>query len=137
MHTLLTWKQIVEQGKITLKFQYIFWNYSSKNLKVYTHQFYFFLFYFSIHKCENFFLKNRRRGDLPDPEWDCLERNVRDLIHFICEQEVSLGFMKYCKPLTDQLNAIIEGFLYHDSTSLICKNIHMCPFVKDKQDYHC
>ena len=76
--------------------------------------------------------KNRRRGDLPDPEWDCLERNIRDLIHFICEQEVSKGYMKYCKPLTDQLYEIIEGFLYHDPTTSICKNIHMCPFVKDK-----
>jgi len=70
----------------------------------------------------------RRRGDLPDPEWDCLERNVRDLIHFICEQEVSLSFTKYCQPLRHQLDSIIEGFLYHDSTTLICKNVHMCPF---------
>jgi len=29
--------------------------------------------------------RGRRRKDLPDPEWDCADKNINDLIHFICE----------------------------------------------------
>lgn len=60
--------------------------------------------------------RGRRRKDLPDPQWDCADKNINDLLHFICEQEVAKSFIKYCKPILESKNEVIEGFLYHDSS---------------------
>ena len=73
--------------------------------------------------------RGRRSADLPDPEWDCLDKNISDLLHFICEQEVAMTFTKYCQPLIEQREVLIESFLYHDTTVQACQNMNMCPFT--------
>jgi hypothetical protein len=58
----------------------------------------------------------RREDSHPDPAWDCLYRNVEHLLHFICEQEVSKSYVKYCRPMFERVDVMTESWIYHDST---------------------
>ena len=71
--------------------------------------------------------RGRRRSRFPDPQWDCAEGNIIKLLKFICEEEVSLSYQKYCRPIFEQINTLVESFLYHDDNIEICQNLHMCP----------
>jgi hypothetical protein len=84
-----------------------------------------------IQKTENYNLETQRRGRrrsrFPDPQWDCAETQIGKLVRYICEDEVSSSYQKYCKPIFEQINTMIESFLYHDNNIEICQNLHMCP----------
>jgi hypothetical protein len=56
----------------------------------------------------------RKRSRFPDPQWTCAEKNLKEMINYLCNQEISLSYVKYCKALKEQINVIIESFLYHD-----------------------
>jgi len=89
------------------------------------------LFETLIQKTENYNLETQRRGRrrsrFPDPQWDCAETQIGKLVRYICEDEVSSSYQKYCKPIFEQINTMIESFLYHDNNIEICQNLHMCP----------
>lgn len=76
--------------------------------------------------------RGRRRSRFPDQQWDCGEIQITKLLNYFCEEEVSLSYQKYCKPIFEQINTLIESFLYHDNNLEICQNLHMCPFTVDK-----
>ena len=78
--------------------------------------------------------RGRRRSRFPDPQWDCVETQIAKLLRYLCEEEISLSFQKYCKPLFQQISTIVESFLYHDNNIEICQNVHMCPNTSDNKD---
>jgi len=88
-----------------------------------------------IKQSENFNLETQRRGRrrsrFPDPQWDCAETQIAKLVRYLCEEEVSASYQKYCKPIFEQINTMIESFLYHDNNLEICQNLHMCPVSVD------
>lgn len=88
-----------------------------------------------IKKSENYNLETQRRGRrrsrFPDPQWDCAETQIAKLVRYLCEEEVSSSYQKYCKPIFEQINTMIESFLYHDNNLEICQNLHMCPVSVD------
>lgn len=71
--------------------------------------------------------RGRRRSRFPDPQWDCVETQIAKLLRYLCEEELSISYQKYCKPLFHQISTIVESFLYHDNNIEICQNVHMCP----------
>jgi hypothetical protein len=75
--------------------------------------------------------RGRRRSRFPDPQWDCAEAQIAKLVRYLCEEEMSSAYQKYCKPIFEQINTMIESFLYHDNHLEICQNIHMCPVTVD------
>jgi len=93
------------------------------------------LFETLIKKSENFNLETQRRGRrrsrFPDPQWDCAETQIAKLVRYLCEEEISSSYQKYCKPIFEQINTMIESFLYHDNNLEICQNLHMCPVSVD------
>lgn len=93
------------------------------------------LFETLINKSQNFNLETQRRGRrrsrFPDPQWDCAETQIAKLVRYLCEEEVSSSYQKYCKPIFEQINTMIESFLYHDNNLEICQNLHMCPVTVD------
>lgn len=72
----------------------------------------------------------RKRSRFPDPQWNCVKAGVTDIINYLCEQEISNSFKKYCIPLKEQINIIIETILFHDSLPTMCKRINMCFYSK-------
>lgn len=88
-----------------------------------------------IKHSDNFNLETQRRGRrrsrFPDPQWDCAESQISKILRYLCEEEVSFNYQKYCKPLFQQINTIIESYLYHDTNIEICQNLHMCPVSVD------
>jgi hypothetical protein len=88
-----------------------------------------------IKKSENYNLETQRRGRrrsrFPDPQWDCAEAQIAKLVRYLCEEEVSVSYQKYCKPIFEQINTMIESYLYHDNNLEICQNLHMCPVTVD------
>ena len=88
-----------------------------------------------IKKSENYNLETQRRGRrrsrFPDPQWDCAEAQIAKLVRYLCEEEVSISYQKYCKPIFEQINTMIESYLYHDNNLEICQNLHMCPVSVD------
>ena len=93
------------------------------------------LFETLINKSSNFNLETQRRGRrrsrFPDPQWDCAESQISKLVMYLCEEEVSFSYQKYCKPIFEQINTMVESFLYHDNNLEICQNLHMCPVTVD------
>ena len=93
------------------------------------------LFEYLISKSSNFNLETQRRGRrrsrFPDPQWDCAESQISKLVIYLCEEEVSVSYKKYCKPIFEQINTMVESFLYHDNNLEICQNLHMCPVTMD------
>jgi hypothetical protein len=91
--------------------------------------------YDALQKSQNFNLETQRRGRrrsrFPDPQWDCAETQIAKLVRYLCEEEVSASYQKYCKPVFEQINTMIESFLYHDNNLEICQNLHMCPVTVD------
>ena len=89
----------------------------------------------SIQKSKNYNLETQRRGRrrsrFPDVQWDCAETQIAKLVRYLCEEEVSGSYQKYCKPIFEQINTMIESFLYHDNNLEICQNLHMCPVSVD------
>jgi hypothetical protein len=75
--------------------------------------------------------RGRRRSRFPDPQWDCAEIQIAKLVKYLCEDEISISFQKYCKPIFQQINTMIESYLYHDNSLEICQNMHMCPITVD------
>jgi hypothetical protein len=75
--------------------------------------------------------RGRRRSRFPDPQWDCAEAQIAKLVRYLCEEEVSASYQKYCKPIFEQINTMIESYLYHDNNLEVCQNIHMCPVTVD------
>lgn len=75
--------------------------------------------------------RGRRRSRFPDPQWDCAEAQIAKLVRYLCEEEMSASYQKYCKPIFEQINTMIESFLYHDNNLEVCQNIHMCPVTVD------
>jgi hypothetical protein len=88
-----------------------------------------------IEKSQNFNLETQRRGRrrsrFPDPQWDCAEMQVAKIVRYLCEEELSASYQKYCKPIFEQINTMVESFLYHDNNLEICQNLHMCPVTID------
>jgi hypothetical protein len=88
-----------------------------------------------LDKSQNFNLETQRRGRrrsrFPDPQWDCAELQISKIVKYLCEEEVSMSYQKYCKPILLQINTMIESFLYHDNNLEICQNLHMCPITVD------
>ena len=93
-----------------------------------------------IEKSKNFNLETQRRGRrrsrFPDPQWDCAEMQVSKIVRYLCEEELSASYQKYCKPIFEQINTMIESYLYHDNNLEICQNIHMCPVTIDIHNDH-
>lgn len=93
-----------------------------------------------IEKSKNFNLETQRRGRrrsrFPDPQWDCAEMQVSKIVRYLCEEELSSSYQKYCKPIFEQINTMIESFLYHDNNLEICQNLHMCPVTIDIHNDH-
>ncbi len=75
--------------------------------------------------------RGRRRSRFPDPQWDCAEAQIAKLVRYLCEEEMSSSYQKYCKPIFEQINTMIESFLYHDNNLEVCQNLHMCPVTVD------
>jgi hypothetical protein len=75
--------------------------------------------------------RGRRRSRFPDPQWDCAEAQIAKLVRYLCAEELSSNYQKYCKPIFEQINTMIESYLYHDNHLEICQNIHMCPVTVD------
>ena len=88
-----------------------------------------------IRKSDNFNLETQRRGRrrsrFPDPQWDCAESQIGKIVRYLCEEEISSSYQKYCKPIFEQINTMIESYLYHDNNIEICQNLHMCPVTVD------
>mgnify|MGYP002380371708 CR=1 FL=1 len=88
-----------------------------------------------IKKSDNYNLETQRRGRrrsrFPDPQWDCAETQIGKIVRYLCEEEVSSSYQKYCKPIFEQINTLIESYLYHDNNIEICQNLHMCPVTVD------
>jgi hypothetical protein len=82
----------------------------------------------------NFNLETQRRGrrdkNLPDPQWDCAQSQISKTLIYLCEEEVSVSYQRYCKPICQQINILIESILYHDDILNTCQNLHMCPVTK-------
>jgi len=93
-----------------------------------------------VEKSKNFNLETQRRGRrrsrFPDPQWDCAELQISKIVRYLCEEEMSSSYQKYCKPVFEQINTLIESFLYHDNNLEICQNIHMCPVTIDIHHDH-
>jgi hypothetical protein len=93
-----------------------------------------------LEKSKNFNLETQRRGRrrsrFPDPQWDCAEMQVSKIVRYLCEEELSASYQKYCKPIFEQINTMIESFLYHDNNLEICQNLHMCPVTIDVHYNH-
>lgn len=71
--------------------------------------------------------RGMKRTRFPDVQWECAKSKISKLTRYLCEEEVSSSYQKYCRPIIDQMNLMIESFLYHDSNIEICQNLHMCP----------
>lgn len=88
-----------------------------------------------LEKTNNYNLQTQRRGrrlsKYPDPQWDCAELQIRKTLRYLCEEEISSSFQKYCNVLFKQINTITESFLYHDNNIEICQNVYMCPFTSE------
>ena len=93
-----------------------------------------------LEKSKNFNLETQRRGRrrsrFPDPQWDCAEMQVSKIVRYLCEEELSASYQKYCKPIFEQINTMIESLLYHDNNLEICQNLHMCPVTIDVHNDH-
>jgi hypothetical protein len=93
-----------------------------------------------LEKSKNFNLETQRRGRrrsrFPDPQWDCAEMQVSKIVRYLCEEELSASYQKYCKPIFEQINTMIESLLYHDNNLEICQNLHMCPVTIDIHNDH-
>lgn len=93
-----------------------------------------------IERSKNFNLETQRRGRrrsrFPDPQWDCAEMQVSKIVRYLCEEEMSATYQKYCKPIFEQINTMIESFLYHDNNLEVCQNLHMCPVTIDIHNDH-
>lgn len=93
-----------------------------------------------IEKSQNFNLETQRRGRrrsrFPDPQWDCAEMQIAKIVRYLCEEELSASYQKYCKPIFEQINTMVESFLYHDNNLEICQNLHMCPVSIDIHNDH-
>ena len=88
-----------------------------------------------LEKTNNYNLQTQRRGrrlsKYPDPQWDCAELQISKVLRYLCEEEISSSFQKYCNVLFKQINTITESFLYHDNNIEICQNVYMCPFTSE------
>lgn len=92
-------------------------------------------FYKLIDTSENYNIETMRRGrrsqKYPDPQWDCAELQIGKILKYLCDEEVSRSYQKYCKVLFKQLNTITESLLYHDNNIELCQNVHMCPLTSE------
>lgn len=84
----------------------------------------FFLFFKPINLKYPIYYRNRSR--FPDPQWECAEKNIKEMVDYICNEEISRSFVKYCKVLKEQINMVIESLLFHDLNDEICEKIKMC-----------
>ena len=75
--------------------------------------------------------KMKKRSRFPDVQWECAKSQITKMTKYLCEEEISSSYQKYCKPIFEQINLMIESFLYHDNQLEICQNIHMCPVSID------
>lgn len=75
--------------------------------------------------------KARRRSRFPDAQWECAETQVAKLVRYLCQEEISSSYQKYCRPIYLQITTMIESFLYLDNALEICQNLHMCPISVD------
>lgn len=80
--------------------------------------------------------RGRRRSRFPDPQWDCVETQVVKMLRYLCEEEISQSFQKYCKPLFLQVSTIVESLLYHDNDIEVCQNVHMCQTTSSDNDFN-
>ena len=71
--------------------------------------------------------RETKRTRFPDVQWECAKSKISKLTRYLCEEEVSSSYQQYCRPIIDQINIMIESFLYHDNDIEICQNLHMCP----------
>ena len=92
-------------------------------------------FYKAIDTSMNYNIETMRRGrrsqKYPDPQWDCAELQIGKILKYLCEEEVSRSYQKYCTVLFKQINTITESLLYHDSNIALCQNVHMCPLTSE------
>ena len=92
-------------------------------------------FYKAIDTSMNYNIETMRRGrrshKYPDPQWDCAELQIGKILKYLCEEEVSHSYQKYCTVLFKQINTITESLLYHDNNIALCQNVHMCPLSSE------
>lgn len=92
-------------------------------------------FYKAIDTSMNYNIETMRRGrrsqKYPDPQWDCAELQIGKILKYLCEEEVSRSYQKYCNVLFKQINTITESLLYHDNNIALCQNVHMCPLTSE------
>lgn len=70
--------------------------------------------------------RKMKRSRFPDVQFECAKSHISKITNYLCREELSLSYQKYCKPILAQLNNMIESFLYHDNDIEICQNLHMC-----------
>lgn len=75
--------------------------------------------------------KIKKRSRFPDVQWECAKSQITKMVKYLCEEEISSSYQKYCKPIFEQINIMIESFLYNDNQLEICQNVHMCPVLID------
>ena len=75
--------------------------------------------------------RGRRSHKYPDPQWDSAELQIGKILKYLCEEEVSHSYQKYCTVLFKQINTITESLLYHDNNIALCQNVHMCPLSSE------
>jgi len=80
--------------------------------------------FLQIKKKNKFLLRKRSR--FPTPQYECVQRNLKEIVDYLCNQEISSSYQKYCKVIREMVNIVIEGLLYRDSIENICSSIKMC-----------
>ena len=75
--------------------------------------------------------RQRRKERFSDNQWDCAEKQIKEILIYLYENEISKSYQSYTKALFDNITKLTESFLYQDTSVEACEYIELCPLYYD------